>query len=96
MTATGSPLARNSVLHEIVRTEQDYLINRITNASSALQYSDLAGLKHTIDSAYSIASRRLFDVFFEKFKLLDHFKALKNYLFLGHGDFADYLMESLA
>jgi gamma-tubulin complex component 3 len=37
----------------------------------------------------------LFDVFFEKFGLLMHLRALKNYMFLGHGDFADALMESL-
>jgi gamma-tubulin complex component 3 len=37
----------------------------------------------------------LFEVFIEKFKLLDHLCALKNYLMLGHGDFADQLMEAL-
>lgn len=26
---------------------------------------------------------------------MDHFKALKNYLLLGHGDFVDQLMEAL-
>jgi len=34
-------------------------------------------------------------VFIEKFKLLDHLLALKHYLVLGHGDFADQLMEAL-
>jgi gamma-tubulin complex component 3 len=61
----------------------------------ALKYSDIAGLERSIDKAYQIASQRLFDVFFDKFKLLDHLKALKNYLLLGHGDFADQLMEIL-
>jgi len=60
-----------------------------------LQYSDIAGLERSIDAAYRIASQRLFDVFFEKFRLLDHLRALKNYLLLGHGDFADQLMEAL-
>jgi len=59
----------------------------------ALKYSDIDGLERSIDTAYQIASRRLFEVFFDKFKLLDHFTALKNYLMLGHGDFADNLME---
>ena len=62
---------------------------------SVLKYSDISGLEQSIDTAYQIASQRLFDIFFEKFKLLDHLKALKNYLLLGHGDFASSLMEAL-
>ena len=62
---------------------------------AALQYSDISGLERSIDAAYSIASQRLFVIFFEKFKLLDHLKALKNYMFLGRGDFADFLMDTL-
>lgn len=61
----------------------------------ALKYSDIAGLERSIDSAYSIASQRLFEVFIEKFKLMDHLCALKHYLLLGYGDFAEQLMETL-
>ena len=61
----------------------------------ALQYSDISGLVRSVDSAYSVASQRLLDIFFDKFKLLEHLKALKHYLMLGYGDFADQLMESL-
>jgi gamma-tubulin complex component 3 len=61
----------------------------------ALKYSDIAGLERSIDAAYQIASHRLFDVFIDKFNLLDHLRALKHYLLLGHGDFADQLMEAL-
>lgn len=61
----------------------------------ALKYSDIAGLERSIDTAYQIASHRLFEVFIDKFKLLDHLRALKHYLMLGHGDFADQLMEAL-
>lgn len=60
-----------------------------------LQYNDIPGLERSIDAAYRIASHRLFEVFIEKFKLLDHLSALKSYLMLGHGDFADQLMEAL-
>lgn len=67
----------------------------ITYNLLALKYSDISGLEQSIDTAYQIASRRLFEVLFDKFKLLDHFSALKNYLMLGHGDFADQLMETL-
>lgn len=63
--------------------------------STVLKYSDIAGLERSIDSAYSTASRRLFEVFIEKFKLMDHLRALKHYLLLGYGDFAEQLMEAL-
>ncbi|KAI0053620.1 gamma-tubulin complex DGRIP91/SPC98 component [Auriscalpium vulgare] len=69
--------------------------DKLNKADGTLQYSDISGLERSIDAAYRIASQRLFDVFFEKFRLLDHFRALKNYLLLGHGDFADQLMEAL-
>ena len=61
----------------------------------ALQYGDIGGLERSIDIAYQIASHRLFEVFIEKFKLLDHLLALKHFLLLGHGDFADQLMQTL-
>lgn len=66
-----------------------------SNIRIALKYSDISGLERSIDAAYQVASQRLFDVFFDKFKLLDHLTALKQYLMLGHGDFADQLMDSL-
>jgi gamma-tubulin complex component 3 len=60
-----------------------------------LKYGDITGLERSIDAAYSIASQRLFDIFFDKFRLLDHLRALKDYLMLGRGDFVEVLMESL-
>lgn len=59
-------------------------------------YSDIAGLEHSIENAYSLASQRLYVVFLEKFKLLLHLKALKDYLMLGRGDFVELLMEAIA
>ena len=55
----------------------------------------MAGLERSISLAYSVASQRLFDVLFDKFRLLDHLKALRDYLMLGKGDFVEILMESL-
>lgn len=55
----------------------------------------MIGLERSIALAYSIASQRLFDIFFDKFRLMDHLKALKDYLMLGKGDFVEILMESL-
>ena len=61
-----------------------------------MQYSDIAGLERSINTAYQIASQRLFEVFFEKYRLLDHLQALNHYLLLGYGDFIDQLMEALS
>lgn len=71
-----------------------YLTTHI-NFFQALQYGDIDGLERSIDTAYQVASQRLFEVFIDKFKLLDHLSALKNFLLLSHGDFADQLMETL-
>jgi gamma-tubulin complex component 3 len=61
----------------------------------ALKYGDISGLERSIDAAYEVASQRLFEVFLDKFHLLSHLRALKNFLLLGHGDFVDTLMDSL-
>ncbi|XP_006460300.1 hypothetical protein AGABI2DRAFT_203257 [Agaricus bisporus var. bisporus H97] len=77
--------------------DSDWVVTRekMSNSKGQLRYNDIAGLERSIDIAYSIASRRLFEVFIDKFKLLDHLNALRDYLMLGHGDFADQLMETL-
>ncbi|OSX60169.1 hypothetical protein POSPLADRAFT_1047637 [Postia placenta MAD-698-R-SB12] len=78
--------------------DSDWVATRekLSNTGGTLKYSDIAGLERSIDTAYQIASQRLFEVFFEKYKLLDHLQALKHYLLLGYGDFTDQLMETLS
>ncbi|KIJ70589.1 hypothetical protein HYDPIDRAFT_105325 [Hydnomerulius pinastri MD-312] len=77
--------------------DSDWVATRekMSNTGGILKYSDIAGLERSIDSAYLTASQRLFEVFIEKFKLMDHLQALKHYLLLGYGDFAEQLMEAL-
>ncbi|CAK5275539.1 unnamed protein product [Mycena citricolor] len=77
--------------------DSDWVVTRekMSNTGGTLKYSDIAGLERSIDAAYQIASQRLFEVFIDKFQLLDHLRALKNYILLGYGDFADQLMEAL-
>ncbi|KAH9482698.1 Gamma-tubulin complex component 3 [Psilocybe cubensis] len=77
--------------------DSDWVVTRekMSNTGDTLQYGDINGLERSIDTAYQMASHRLFEVFIEKFKLLEHLSALKSYLLLGHGDFADQLMETL-
>lgn len=71
------------------------IVVKSSNCSTALQYGDISGLERSIDTAYQLASQRLFEVFIDKFKLLDHLSALKKFLLLGNGVFADQLMETL-
>lgn len=65
-------------------------------AKPNLRYADLAGLERTIDSVHSTVSKRLLDVFLDKFKLQDHLRAITDYLLLTKGDFADLLLETLS
>lgn len=97
MIAIGSPREKSSViLGEVSTLFSLSSDNDLIAQCLALKYSDIAGLERSIDAAYQIASRRLFDVFLDKYKLLDHLLALKHYLLLGYGDFAEQLMETLA
>ncbi|KAI6047201.1 gamma-tubulin complex, component 3 [Pisolithus marmoratus] len=71
--------------------DSDWVATRekMSDTGGTLKYSDIVGLERSIDSAYSTASKRLFEIFIEKFKLLDHLRALKHYLLL------EQLMETL-
>ena len=60
-----------------------------------LHYADMRELERSIALAYSQASARLFELFFDRFRLLDHLRALKDYVMLGKGDFVEILMEQL-
>ncbi|KAM6495845.1 gamma-tubulin complex DGRIP91/SPC98 component [Amanita muscaria] len=77
--------------------DSDWVVTqeKMNTTGDVLRYSDIAGLERSIDTAYQIASHRLFEVFLDKFKLLEHLSALKNYMLLGRGDFVDQLMEAL-
>ncbi|GAA5998272.1 hypothetical protein JCM11641_007763, partial [Rhodosporidiobolus odoratus] len=60
-----------------------------------LQFADMADLERSISLAYSKASQRLFELFFDKFRLMEHLRTLEDYLMLGKGDFVEILMEQL-
>jgi gamma-tubulin complex component 3 len=60
-----------------------------------LTHGDISHLERTIDAAYSSASKRLLDIFFDRFKLLEHLDAMRQYVLLCAGDFADILLEGL-
>jgi gamma-tubulin complex component 3 len=61
-----------------------------------LRYADLVGLERTIDTVHATVSKRLLDIFLDKFKLQEHLRAINDYLLLTKGDFADLLLEALS
>jgi gamma-tubulin complex component 3 len=46
-----------------------------------------------IDSIYVDTSNTLMEILMKKYKLMDHFNALRRYLLLGQGDFIRHLMD---
>ncbi|WFD20765.1 Microtubule-nucleating Tub4p (gamma-tubulin) complex component [Malassezia caprae] len=64
-------------------------------ARRELRYSDMAGLEHAIDAEFALASGHLCELFLTQFRLRDHLRALKAYLLLTQGDFADALLQTL-
>jgi gamma-tubulin complex component 3 len=76
-------------------SDNSWVIERNHQDDRTLEYADMASLERSISLAYSTASQRLFELFFDKFKLMDHLRALKDYLMLGKGDFCEILMEQL-
>lgn len=67
----------------------------VSGSNTELRYTDLTGLESTIERAFTSASKRLLDIFLDEFRLLEHLRALKDYLMLARGDFVDLLMASL-
>ncbi|EDV25710.1 uncharacterized protein TRIADDRAFT_23488, partial [Trichoplax adhaerens] len=53
-------------------------------------------LEVIVDSVYTATSKHLLKILNEKYKFMDHLKALRRYLLLGQGDFVIHLMDSLA
>lgn len=60
-----------------------------------LRYSDLDGLERAVDKAHAIVSKHLGDIFLDKLHLVQHLRAMRDYLMLGRGDFVDLLREQL-
>lgn len=61
-----------------------------------LKYSDMPGLEHAINHEFAQASGRLCTLLLTQFRLRDHLCALKRYVLLEQGDFADALLDTLA
>ena len=68
---------------------------RAAGQATELRYSDIDGLQRTVNTAHNLVSKHLVDIFLNKLKLLDHLRALQDYLMLGKGDFVDLLKIQL-
>ncbi|KYR01195.1 spindle pole body component 98 [Tieghemostelium lacteum] len=64
-----------------------------SNSGVSIDYEHLSELDLIIDQVSKLSSERLLKIVLEKFKFIDHLKALKRYLLLGQGDFIQYLMD---
>ncbi|KAJ1927719.1 Microtubule-nucleating Tub4p (gamma-tubulin) complex component [Tieghemiomyces parasiticus] len=60
-----------------------------------LKYDDTFNVELSIDRANRAVCQRLHDQIFDKYRLMDHLRALKRYLLLGQGDFVQYLLRAL-
>lgn len=48
-----------------------------------------------VSKAAEVVNKKLLEVLLNKYKLYEHFQAIKRYLLLGQGDFIQYLMDLL-
>ncbi|KAI5454632.1 Microtubule-nucleating Tub4p (gamma-tubulin) complex component [Naganishia albida] len=69
---------------------------QLADVRKVLTHNDIAGLESTIDLTYKIASKRLLDIFFDQYHLMDHLQAVKRYILLSAGDFAELLHRNLS
>ena len=51
--------------------------------------------QNMIDVVCKETSRHLLDVLYDKYKFVEHLKAMRRYLLLGQGDFIRHLMDLL-
>jgi gamma-tubulin complex component 3 len=94
----GTPLKDNLLKSGKVRyvvQSYPFVPVMLTDHASVLTHNDIAGLESTIDLTYKIASKRLLDIFFDQYNLMDHLQAIKRYILLSAGDFAELLHSNL-
>jgi len=52
-------------------------------------------LRPIVEEVYQVVSKRLLEIFFQKYKFVEHLHAIRRYLLLGQGDFIRHLMDVL-
>ncbi|CAG8494216.1 9687_t:CDS:10 [Diversispora eburnea] len=81
--------------YSILKDMQPTFISELLAKKVSLKYGDMVALESSIDATYTATSQRLLNILFTKYKLKEHFIALKRYLLLGQGDFIQHLMAQL-
>uniref|UniRef100_A0A182NG02 Gamma-tubulin complex component n=1 Tax=Anopheles dirus TaxID=7168 RepID=A0A182NG02_9DIPT len=80
-----APVPERTELKKCLNERLDYLYSPHNNTE----------LHVLIDSVYLKTSKRVLDIVLGPHQLFDHLKAMRDYLLLGQGHFADVLMENL-
>ncbi|XP_055585981.1 gamma-tubulin complex component 3 [Uranotaenia lowii] len=80
-----TPVKSRNDLKQCLENELDLLYSPICTTK----------LHQLIDSLYLNTSRQVLDIVLGPHRLLDHLQAMRNYLLLGQGHFADIFMENL-
>ena len=79
-------------------TNRDKVINLLEKECSAaniFEESHDNKLMEAVQLCYTETSSLVLDTLFKRYKLVDHFSAMRKYLLLGQGDLIRYLMELL-
>ncbi|XP_064615668.1 gamma-tubulin complex component 3 homolog [Liolophura sinensis] len=79
----------------IVGREDAMNMDMEEGAKSMFSQDTNSAFQLMIDTVYKETSQHLLDVFHNKYKFLDHLKAMRRYLLLGQGDFIRHLMDLL-
>ncbi|CAO3611650.1 unnamed protein product [Cunninghamella echinulata] len=81
--------------HDETLVEKYYAQNSTVLSPQTFKYGDIQSIERCVDMMYIETSSQLLSLLKEKYKLMDHLKALRRYLLLGQGDFIQYLMVTL-
>ncbi|KAI8873568.1 hypothetical protein GQ42DRAFT_130885 [Ramicandelaber brevisporus] len=78
---------------------KSFLLNTNSNTANKSNVDAAAGgitaQAYVIEAAYVATSTRLREILFTRYRLMDHLRAIKRYLFLEQGDFAQQLYSLL-
>lgn len=80
-----TPVKARNDLKQCLENDLDYLYTPVCTTK----------LHQLVNSVYLNTSKQVLDIVLGPHRLLDHLQAMRNYLLLGQGNFADILMENL-
>ena len=69
------------------------VVQKLPSIESIIEQEQITEFQEMIDNAYLETNNYLIDKLMSKYKLIDHFNAVRRYLLLGQGDFIRHLMD---